>query len=139
MEVVLFALGVVVGAVVAWFLGQKKGREQGTREARGELASLAEGLKAGNLPDPGRTRKDEVPEVREMRQALAQQWMKLEDLVYALVDCRAEVESTMAIIDASYDELYEQIISSGRATAAGSAVSELCAGPSCSSCWYSAV
>jgi hypothetical protein len=47
-------------------------------------------------------------------QALAQQWMKLEDLVYALVDCPAEVEATMAVIDASYDELYEQIIASGR-------------------------
>jgi hypothetical protein len=47
-------------------------------------------------------------------QALAQQWMKLEDLVYAIVDCPAEVEATMDAIDASYDPLYEQIIGSGR-------------------------
>jgi hypothetical protein len=47
-------------------------------------------------------------------QALAQQWMKLQDLVYALVDCPGEVEATMAAIDASYDQLYEQIIASGR-------------------------
>ena len=47
-------------------------------------------------------------------QALAQQWMKLEDLVCALVDCPGEVEATMAAIDASYDLLYEQIIGSER-------------------------
>ena len=47
-------------------------------------------------------------------QALAQQWMKLEDLIYALADCPGEVEATMAVIDASYDELYEQIIGSGQ-------------------------
>ncbi len=47
-------------------------------------------------------------------QALAQQWMKLEDLVYALADFPAEVEATMAVIDESYDQLYEQIIGSGQ-------------------------
>jgi hypothetical protein len=34
-------------------------------------------------------------------QALAQTWMRLEDLVYALADCRAEVEETMRAIDDS--------------------------------------
>ena len=47
-------------------------------------------------------------------QALAQQWMKLEDLVYALADFPDEVESTMAAIDASYDPLYEQLTASGK-------------------------
>ena len=74
MEVLLFAFGVVVGAAAAWFFGHRTGREQGTRETRGELASLAEGLKAGNLPDPDRTDDGEVPEVREMRQVLARRW-----------------------------------------------------------------
>ena len=43
-------------------------------------------------------------------QALAQIWMTLEGLVYALVDCRDEVEQTMAAIDESYDSLYEQLV-----------------------------
>jgi hypothetical protein len=42
-------------------------------------------------------------------QALAQMWMRLEDLIYALADCRAEVEETMRVIDDSYDGLYEQL------------------------------
>jgi len=46
-------------------------------------------------------------------QALAQQWMKLEDLIYLLADHPAEVEATMEAIDASYDSLYEQMISYG--------------------------
>lgn len=49
-------------------------------------------------------------------QALAQQWMKLEDLVYALADFRDDVEATMDAIDASYDSLYEEVIASGRVT-----------------------
>ncbi len=47
-------------------------------------------------------------------QALAQIWMKLNDLVYALVDYREEVEETMRAIDEAYDPLYEQIIASGK-------------------------
>ncbi|GIV19210.1 MAG: hypothetical protein KatS3mg023_0961 [Armatimonadota bacterium] len=46
-------------------------------------------------------------------QALAQIWMKLEDLIYALADAPREVEETMRAIDDSYDALYEQIIASG--------------------------
>jgi hypothetical protein len=45
-------------------------------------------------------------------QALAQQWMKLQDLIYALADARAEVEATMQAIDTSYDQLYAEMISS---------------------------
>jgi len=44
-------------------------------------------------------------------QALAQQWMKLEDLIYLLADHLGEVEATMEAIDRSYDPLYEQITS----------------------------
>lgn len=46
-------------------------------------------------------------------QALAQQWMKLPDLIYALADDRADVEATMAVIDASYDRLYTEMAASG--------------------------
>jgi hypothetical protein len=42
-------------------------------------------------------------------QALAQQWMKLQDLVYALADCPDEVEATMQAIDDSHDSLYAQL------------------------------
>jgi hypothetical protein len=45
-------------------------------------------------------------------QALAQQWMKLEDLIYALADCPDVVEDTMKAIDDSYDRLYEQLAAS---------------------------
>jgi hypothetical protein len=47
-------------------------------------------------------------------QALAQQWMRLEDLIYALTDCRSEVEDTMRVIDEAYDDLYEQLTASGK-------------------------
>jgi hypothetical protein len=47
-------------------------------------------------------------------QALAQQWMRLEDLIFALVDCREEVEETMRVIDDAYDSLYEQLTGSGK-------------------------
>jgi len=47
-------------------------------------------------------------------QALAQIWMKLQDLIYALADYPAEVEATMQAIDDSYDGLYEAITLSGK-------------------------
>lgn len=47
-------------------------------------------------------------------QALAQWYMRLEDLIYALVDCRDEVEATMRVIDASQDNLYEQLTGCGK-------------------------
>lgn len=46
-------------------------------------------------------------------QALAQQWMKLEDFIYALADCPDEVEETMKAIDDTYDGLYEEIVAAG--------------------------
>jgi hypothetical protein len=46
-------------------------------------------------------------------QALAQVWMKLQHLVYALADAPQEVEATMQAIDESYDPLYEQICNAG--------------------------
>lgn len=46
-------------------------------------------------------------------QALAQQYMKLDDLVFALVDEPDLVEEVMECIDRSYDTLYEQICASG--------------------------
>ena len=46
-------------------------------------------------------------------QALAQTFMKMQHLIYALADDRQEVEDTFAVIDASYEQLYEQVIQSG--------------------------
>ncbi|MCD6302764.1 MAG: hypothetical protein J7M15_04475, partial [Anaerolineae bacterium] len=46
-------------------------------------------------------------------QALAQQWMKLEDLIYLLMDHPSEVEATFAAIDAAYDTLYEELGNAG--------------------------
>ncbi|MCS7254044.1 MAG: uroporphyrinogen decarboxylase family protein [Armatimonadota bacterium] len=46
-------------------------------------------------------------------QALAQIWMRLENLIYALADYPDEVEATMKAIDDSYDRLYEEIVNSG--------------------------
>jgi len=47
-------------------------------------------------------------------QALCQQWMKLDDFIYALTDAPSLVEHVMEMIDRSYDPLYEGIIQSGR-------------------------
>ena len=44
-------------------------------------------------------------------QTLAQQWMKLEDLIFALADFPDVVEDTMKAIDDSYDGLYEELTS----------------------------
>ncbi|MGI6368611.1 MAG: hypothetical protein ACOX2L_09715 [Anaerolineae bacterium] len=46
-------------------------------------------------------------------QALAQQWMKLQDLVYALSDVPELVMQVMDSIDRSYDGLYQEIVASG--------------------------
>ena len=45
--------------------------------------------------------------------ALAQQLMKHRDFVYALADCPREMEEIMRVIDDSYDQLYQQLASSG--------------------------
>ncbi len=47
-------------------------------------------------------------------QALCQQWMKLDDFIYALADAPEEVEEVMELIDRSYDPLYEEILDYGR-------------------------
>ncbi len=51
---------------------------------------------------------------RSPYQALWIQWMKFEDLIYALQDYRETVEETMKAIKQSYDGLYQQIISYGK-------------------------
>jgi len=48
-------------------------------------------------------------------QALAQQWMRLSDLVYALADCPTQVHEAMDAIDSSYDALYDELIAGGLA------------------------
>jgi hypothetical protein len=47
-------------------------------------------------------------------QALAQQLMRFEDFIYALADAPEEVEAAMAVIDSSYEALYEEIVASGK-------------------------
>ncbi len=46
---------------------------------------------------------------RSPYQALAIDWMRYEDFIYALVDCPDEVLATMQAIDQSYDPLYAQL------------------------------
>ncbi|MBC7237751.1 MAG: hypothetical protein H5T69_18065, partial [Chloroflexi bacterium] len=46
-------------------------------------------------------------------QALAQRWMKLPDLIYALADAPDTVHEAMRAIDDSYDPLYQEIVDSG--------------------------
>lgn len=41
--------------------------------------------------------------------ALAQQWFKYADFIYALVDQTSQIEDLLKIIDESYDPLYEQL------------------------------
>lgn len=45
--------------------------------------------------------------------ALAQQWMKYEDFIFALTDFTSHIEDIMRVIDDSYEQLYEQLTSSG--------------------------
>jgi hypothetical protein len=52
--------------------------------------------------------------VQSPYQTLALQWMKLPDLIYALVDCPDLVEDAMAAIDGSYDQLCEEMVSYGK-------------------------
>jgi hypothetical protein len=52
-------------------------------------------------------------------QALAQSWMKLQDLIYALADCPEEVEATMQAIDATYDRLWDEVLAYGDHRASG--------------------
>lgn len=66
-EMVFTAIGLVVGALMTWRLATKRG--QG--EVLEQIASLEEGLTAGNVPNPARTSQDEAPEVRKLRKTLA--------------------------------------------------------------------
>lgn len=50
---------------------------------------------------------------RSPYQALALDWMRYEQFIYALADHRSEVEDTLAVIDHSYDRLYEEILAYG--------------------------
>lgn len=68
-EVVFLAIGLVVGAALAWRVAVKRGRE----EVLEQLGSLVEGLRAGNVPNPDRTSPNEVPQIRELREALARE------------------------------------------------------------------
>ncbi len=76
METVFLLLGLVVGSVLAWTFGSRRGRERGVRETRAELAVLAQGLMTGNVPDPDRADQGEIPEVREMRKILSREWAR---------------------------------------------------------------
>ncbi|MBN1808803.1 MAG: hypothetical protein JW909_07010 [Planctomycetes bacterium] len=45
--------------------------------------------------------------------ALAQQWMKYEDFIFAMMDAAPEMLDIMKVIDEGYDRVYEELISSG--------------------------
>jgi len=66
-EVMFLAIGLVVGAALAWRLAYKRG--QG--EVLERLGSLEEGLRAGNVPNPARTSQAEGSQIRELRETLA--------------------------------------------------------------------
>jgi signal transduction histidine kinase len=66
-----FVLGLALGAAAGWFLGSRRG----LWKSRQQLASLADGLRAGNLPDPTRTGSSELSEVKELREILSKDWV----------------------------------------------------------------
>lgn len=68
--VAFLVLGLALGAATGWFFGSKRGLQK----YRQQLASLADGLRAGNLPNPARTGSSELSEVRELRDVLAKDW-----------------------------------------------------------------
>lgn len=68
-EVVFLAIGLVVGAALAWRVAVNRGRA-GALE---QLGSLVEGLKAGNLPNPDRASLNEGPQIRELREVLVRE------------------------------------------------------------------
>jgi len=70
-EVLFLGLGILVGATVAWLAGVKRGG----RKIQDQLASLAQGLRGGNLPDSTRTSSIEVPEIREILGLLSTEWV----------------------------------------------------------------
>lgn len=43
--------------------------------------------------------------------ALAQEWMKYEDFIFALADCPQKIHEIFTAIDASYDQMYQQLVS----------------------------
>jgi signal transduction histidine kinase len=70
-EALLLGLGILLGATGAWWVGVKRGG----RKIQDQLASLAQGLRGGNLPDPTRTSPTELPEIREIRELLSREWV----------------------------------------------------------------
>lgn len=51
---------------------------------------------------------------RSPYQALALDWMRYQDFVYALMDDPREIEETLRVIDDSYDRLYQEILAYGQ-------------------------
>jgi signal transduction histidine kinase len=66
---VFLAVGLVIGAGLAWQLGVKRGRG----EVLEQVGSLAEGLRAGNVLNPGRSSPNEASQLRELREVLSQE------------------------------------------------------------------
>lgn len=71
-EALFLGLGLLLGGALAWSLGVKRG----SGKIRNQLGSFAQGLKAGNLPDPSRTSNSEAAEVREIREVLSTGWVR---------------------------------------------------------------
>jgi len=70
-EVMFLGLGILVGGALTWLVAGNRGAQK----VRDQLASLAQGLRAGNLPDPSRTSPSEVPEVRGILEVLSEHWV----------------------------------------------------------------
>ena len=68
-QAAFLAIGLIVGALASWHVARGRGR----REVQEQLASLVQGLKAGNLPNPHRTSPGEGKQIRELREILARE------------------------------------------------------------------
>jgi signal transduction histidine kinase len=74
MEAAFLGLGLLVGAIVAWTVGVKRGADRPRRQ----LDSLVEGLRAGNLPHPDRTGEQEISEIKSLRSLLSKEWARID-------------------------------------------------------------
>lgn len=72
-EAMFLGLGIVLGAAVAWVVGV----QHGGKRILSQLASLVQGLRAGNLPDPARTSPAEATPIKELRELLAGEWTRI--------------------------------------------------------------
>jgi signal transduction histidine kinase len=73
-EAVFWGLGALMGVAAGWMVAGKRGG----RRIQDQLAAFVQGLRAGNLPDPSRTSREEAPEIQEIRGLLTREWIRRE-------------------------------------------------------------